>query len=73
MAGTVCAIGSGFRRRAALNRGADDRGVTHGAAQRRSRRRDSGGDTAVLALLPPVLVVLLMRRWFVTGLTEGEK
>jgi sn-glycerol 3-phosphate transport system permease protein len=28
---------------------------------------------AVLALLPPVVVVVLMRRWFVTGLTEGEK
>ena len=29
--------------------------------------------TAVLALLPPVLVVMLMQRWFVAGLTEGEK
>ncbi|HEX4261407.1 MAG TPA: sn-glycerol-3-phosphate ABC transporter permease UgpE [Acetobacteraceae bacterium] len=29
--------------------------------------------TAVLALLPPVGVVLLMQRWFVRGLTEGEK
>ncbi len=29
--------------------------------------------TAVLALLPPVAVVLLMQRWFVKGLTEGEK
>ena len=29
--------------------------------------------TAVLALLPPVVVVLLMQRWFVAGLTEGEK
>ncbi|HEX3992015.1 MAG TPA: sn-glycerol-3-phosphate ABC transporter permease UgpE [Acetobacteraceae bacterium] len=29
--------------------------------------------TAVLALLPPVLVVVLMQRWFVAGLTEGEK
>jgi sn-glycerol 3-phosphate transport system permease protein len=29
--------------------------------------------TAVLALLPPVVVVLLMQRWFVKGLTEGEK
>jgi sn-glycerol 3-phosphate transport system permease protein len=29
--------------------------------------------TAVLALLPPVLVVVLMQRWFVKGLTEGEK
>ncbi len=29
--------------------------------------------TAVLALLPPVLVVALMQRWFVAGLTEGEK
>ncbi|MEA2745361.1 MAG: sn-glycerol 3-phosphate transport system permease protein [Acetobacteraceae bacterium] len=29
--------------------------------------------TTVLALLPPVLVVLLMQRWFVAGLTEGEK
>ena len=29
--------------------------------------------TSVLALLPPVAVVLLMQRWFVAGLTEGEK
>jgi sn-glycerol 3-phosphate transport system permease protein len=29
--------------------------------------------TAVLALLPPVAVVLLMQRWFVAGLTDGEK
>ncbi|MFO1024657.1 MAG: sn-glycerol-3-phosphate ABC transporter permease UgpE [Acetobacteraceae bacterium] len=29
--------------------------------------------TTVLALLPPVIVVLLMQRWFVAGLTEGEK
>ena len=29
--------------------------------------------TAVLALLPPVAVVALMQRWFVAGLTEGEK
>ena len=29
--------------------------------------------TAVLALLPPVVVVILMQRWFVAGLTEGEK
>jgi sn-glycerol 3-phosphate transport system permease protein len=29
--------------------------------------------TAVLALLPPVGVVVLMQRWFVAGLTEGEK
>ena len=29
--------------------------------------------TAVLALLPPVFVVVLMQRWFVAGLTEGEK
>jgi sn-glycerol 3-phosphate transport system permease protein len=29
--------------------------------------------TAVLALLPPVAVVILMQRWFVAGLTEGEK
>jgi len=29
--------------------------------------------TAVLALLPPVAVVVLMQRWFVSGLTEGEK
>ena len=29
--------------------------------------------TAVLALLPPVAVVVLMQRWFVAGLTEGEK
>ena len=29
--------------------------------------------TTVLALVPPVLVVVLMQRWFVAGLTEGEK
>ncbi len=29
--------------------------------------------TAVLALLPPIAVVVLMQRWFVKGLTEGEK
>jgi sn-glycerol 3-phosphate transport system permease protein len=29
--------------------------------------------TAVLALLPPIVVVVLMQRWFVAGLTEGEK
>ena len=29
--------------------------------------------TTILALLPPVLVVVLMQRWFVSGLTEGEK
>ncbi len=29
--------------------------------------------TAVLALLPPVTIVLLMQRWFVKGLTEGDK
>jgi sn-glycerol 3-phosphate transport system permease protein len=29
--------------------------------------------TTVLALLPPVVVVVLMQRWFVAGLTEGEK
>jgi len=29
--------------------------------------------TAILALLPPVAVVVLMQRWFVKGLTEGEK
>jgi sn-glycerol 3-phosphate transport system permease protein len=29
--------------------------------------------TAVLAMLPPVAVVVLMQRWFVKGLTEGEK
>ena len=29
--------------------------------------------TAVLALLPPIAVVLLMQRWFVKGLTEGDK
>jgi sn-glycerol 3-phosphate transport system permease protein len=29
--------------------------------------------TAVIALLPPVVVVILMQRWFVAGLTEGEK
>ena len=42
-----------------------------------------GGDTvtdwnrvmaaAVLALLPPVAVVVLMQKWFVKGLTEGDK
>ena len=42
-----------------------------------------GGDTvtdwnrvmaaSVLALLPPVLVVVLMQKWFVKGLTEGDK
>jgi sn-glycerol 3-phosphate transport system permease protein len=29
--------------------------------------------TSVLALLPPIAVVLLMQRWFVKGLTEGDK
>jgi len=29
--------------------------------------------TTVLALIPPVAVVVLMQRWFVKGLTEGEK
>jgi sn-glycerol 3-phosphate transport system permease protein len=29
--------------------------------------------TAVLALLPPIGVVILMQRWFVKGLTEGDK
>jgi sn-glycerol 3-phosphate transport system permease protein len=29
--------------------------------------------TALLAILPPAAVVLLMQRWFVRGLTEGEK
>ncbi len=29
--------------------------------------------TAVLALVPPVLVVVGLQRWFVKGLTEGEK
>lgn len=29
--------------------------------------------TAVLAVLPPVLIVVLMQRWFISGLTEGEK
>jgi sn-glycerol 3-phosphate transport system permease protein len=29
--------------------------------------------TGVLALVPPVMVVILMQRWFVKGLTEGEK
>ncbi|HVY14173.1 MAG TPA: sn-glycerol-3-phosphate ABC transporter permease UgpE [Rhodopila sp.] len=29
--------------------------------------------TSVIALLPPVVVVLAMQRWFVAGLTEGEK
>jgi ABC-type glycerol-3-phosphate transport system permease component len=24
-------------------------------------------------LLPPVVVVVLMQRWFVSGLTDGEK
>ena len=28
---------------------------------------------AVLALLPPVAVVVLMQKWFVKGLTEGDK
>ena len=28
---------------------------------------------AVLALLPPVAVVVLMQRWFVKGMTEGDK
>lgn len=29
--------------------------------------------TAMLALLPPIVVVVLTQRWFVAGLTEGEK
>lgn len=29
--------------------------------------------TAVLALIPPAIVVIAMQRWFVSGLTEGEK
>jgi sn-glycerol 3-phosphate transport system permease protein len=29
--------------------------------------------TGVLALIPPVMVVIFMQRWFVKGLTEGEK
>ncbi len=29
--------------------------------------------TGMLALIPPVLVVTLMQRWFVKGLTEGDK
>ncbi|MBO0711419.1 MAG: sn-glycerol-3-phosphate ABC transporter permease UgpE [Acetobacteraceae bacterium] len=29
--------------------------------------------TAVLALIPPAVVVVAMQRWFVSGLTEGEK
>ena len=29
--------------------------------------------TGVLALIPPVIIVILMQRWFVKGLTEGEK
>ena len=29
--------------------------------------------TAMLALIPPVVVVVVMQRWFVAGLTEGEK
>ena len=29
--------------------------------------------TAVLAVVPPVIVVVAMQRWFVAGLTEGEK
>ncbi len=29
--------------------------------------------TAIMALIPPVAVVVLMQRWFVAGLTEGEK
>ena len=31
------------------------------------------GSVAVLALLPPVAVVVSMQRWFVRGLTDGEK
>jgi hypothetical protein len=27
----------------------------------------------ILALLPPIAVIVLMQRWFVAGLTEGEK
>jgi sn-glycerol 3-phosphate transport system permease protein len=29
--------------------------------------------TAVMALIPPAIVVVAMQRWFVSGLTEGEK
>ena len=29
--------------------------------------------TAVIALIPPIVVVIAMQRWFVAGLTEGEK
>lgn len=29
--------------------------------------------TTILALLPPIVVVIAMQRWFVAGLTEGEK
>jgi sn-glycerol 3-phosphate transport system permease protein len=29
--------------------------------------------TGILALIPPVMVVILLQRWFVKGLTEGEK
>ena len=29
--------------------------------------------TTVLALLPPVLIVVCMQRWFLAGLTDGEK
>jgi sn-glycerol 3-phosphate transport system permease protein len=29
--------------------------------------------TGVLALIPPVIIVIFMQRWFVKGLTEGEK
>jgi sn-glycerol 3-phosphate transport system permease protein len=29
--------------------------------------------TTVIAMLPPVIVVVAMQRWFVAGLTEGEK
>ena len=38
-------------------------------------RADWGGvmAAATLALLPPVAIVILMQRWFVAGLTDGEK
>jgi len=29
--------------------------------------------TTVLAMLPPTAIVLLAQRWFIKGLTEGEK
>ena len=53
------------------------RGALRGSRAAPARRRGPGSrlpcNTAVLALLPPVVVVVLMQRWFVAGLTEGEK